>query len=268
METNRTLRKFWLDLEKARQAALLLDYDGTLAPFTVVREQAFPYTGIPEMLTSIACDTRTRQVIITGRAIDDLLPLLNLEPRPEIWGCHGWERLDAEGKRTVFDLPENAAAGLKEARDILVKKGLESACEVKPASVALHWRGLDDGKIGQMQRLANQCWQPIVEEFGLELHRFNGGLELRPPGKDKGTAVNTILKTIDKGVPVAFLGDDQTDEDGFAAIKERGLAILVSRERRQTGAHLQISPPAGLINFFSTWHEKAPRKQTDYEEKE
>jgi trehalose-phosphatase len=261
MKTNQQrLRNFWCQLERARDAALLLDYDGTLAPFTLVREQAFPYSGIPELLTVIRDETRTRLIIISGRAIADLVPLLGLEPLPEIWGCHGWEWHDSEGKRTLFRLPEGAAVGLRQARDVLVREGVESACEVKPASVALHWRGLDAEKIQQLQGLADEFWLPIAEASGLEVHPFNGGLELRPPGRDKGSAVKEILQTIEADVPVAFLGDDLTDEDGFSAIRDRGLAVLVNREARQTAAHVQFEPPQGLISFFAAWREKAPRK--------
>ncbi len=260
MQINQTLRNFWHQLGQAREAALLLDYDGTLAPFTVVREQAFPYSGVPELLSAVRRETRTRLIIVTGRAIDDLLPLLGLDPLPEIWGCHGWEWLDDSGERVLFDLPEKVAAGLMAAREALQQNGLQTYSEVKPASVALHWRGMGKRKVEELQRLAHENWGPIADRYGLEVHPFNGGLELRAPGRDKGTAVRKILETVKADVPAAFLGDDLTDEDGFAAIKGRGIAVLVNDECRQTGADLQIDPPEGLISFLSAWHEKAPRK--------
>ena len=54
-------------LEDARGALLMLDYDGTLAPFRVDPAQARPYPGIAETLDAIMQEGSTRVVVITGR---------------------------------------------------------------------------------------------------------------------------------------------------------------------------------------------------------
>src|SRR5215468_598001 len=62
-------------LEKVRTAhsrALLLDYDGTLAPFTPDRDRAFPYREIPELISEIMRH-QTRVVLISGRPATELL---------------------------------------------------------------------------------------------------------------------------------------------------------------------------------------------------
>ncbi len=260
MQTNLTLRKFWHQLETADEAVLLLDYDGTLAPFTVVRDQALPYTGVLELLADIERNTRTRLIIITGRAINDLLPLLNLQLQPEVWGCHGWEWLDAKGNRILFELPGPATVGLEEAQDLMQEMGLLAMSEVKPVSVAVHWRGLDEGNIEALSQKTRNLWEPIAKKYQLEIHPFSGGLELRVPGKNKGTAISTILQDIEAGIPIAFLGDDLTDEDGFDAIGGRGIGILVNSECRESKADHRVEPPQGLINFLLTWRDKAPQK--------
>jgi trehalose-phosphatase len=43
-------------------------------------------------------------------------------------------------------------------------------------------------------------------------------------------------------VPV-FIGDDVTDEDGFRAIRNSGIAIAVGQEDRQTEAHYALRDP-------------------------
>ena len=260
MKTNLVLDQFWRHLSAAKKAVLLLDYDGTLAPFRVARDRAFPYPGIRELLRSIRGDTQTRLVIISGRAVDDLLPLLALDPHPEIWGCHGWERLAADGGRPALELPKRAAAGLRKARLGLEGQGFDSLCEIKPASLALHWRGLPDRKIGELRERVDEHWLPIAAAYGLDIHAFNGGLELRCPGRNKGTALNTILEESEAGQPIAFLGDDRTDEDGFEALKGRGLGILVNSVPRQTRADLTITPPDDLLDFLATWRDRAPEK--------
>lgn len=267
MHKNRQLDQFWQHLSAARGAVLLLDYDGTLAPFRVARDQAIPYPGVREILTAIRRDTATRLVIISGRAIDDLLPLLGLDPPPEVWGCHGWERLDALGRRIPVALPEPAVAGLREAGRWLDQAGLAGCCETKPASLALHWRGLPETEVESLRLRTISGWQPIAARAGLEVHPFNGGLELRCPGRSKATAVQTILAELEDDWPIAFLGDDLTDEDGFAALADRGLAVLVREAARATHAGLRLKPPEELIDFLSAWREHAPGKARDPQRK-
>ncbi|MDT8440653.1 MAG: trehalose-phosphatase [Desulfuromonadales bacterium] len=248
---------FWQSLSRADRPVLLLDYDGTLAPFRVERDQAVPYPGIRRLLDAIRRTTRTRLVIISGRAIDDLLPLLGLQPPPEIWGCHGWERLRADGRRTAVELPATARTGLVAAGHWLSEQGLAGHAEHKPASVALHWRGLDAAGQNRLRRLAEAGWQPLAERYLLQLHRFDGGLELRCPGRDKGSAIATILSESPADALAVFLGDDLTDEDGFRALEEHGAGILVRREPRPTAARYRLCPPEELVAFLQIWRERA-----------
>src|SRR5215472_16009868 len=86
------LDRFFAGLGRARKRELLLDYDGTLAPFRVARDQATPYPGVREILGAMQRSGHTRLVVISGRAIADLEPLLGLDLPLELWGSHGWER--------------------------------------------------------------------------------------------------------------------------------------------------------------------------------
>src|SRR6266700_6495154 len=90
-------------LERVRRAtsrALLLDYDGTLAPFTLDRTRAFPYREIPELIAQIMRH-QTRVVLVSGRPATELLFLSGIHPHPEIWGSHGTERLHPDGSYEV-----------------------------------------------------------------------------------------------------------------------------------------------------------------------
>ena len=94
---------FFHGLRNAGQCALLLDYDGTLAPFHVQPEGAIPYPGVREVLNRILAQGRTRIVIVTGRTLADLIPLLALNRAVEVWGEHGGERAYPEGDRERAD---------------------------------------------------------------------------------------------------------------------------------------------------------------------
>jgi trehalose-6-phosphatase len=52
-QTSCSLETFWQQLQTAPQKVLLLDYDGTLAPFHLERNKAFPYPGVREILEKI-----------------------------------------------------------------------------------------------------------------------------------------------------------------------------------------------------------------------
>ena len=51
----------------AASRVLMLDYDGTLAPFQPRPERALPYPGVREALASLIEAAGTRIVIISGR---------------------------------------------------------------------------------------------------------------------------------------------------------------------------------------------------------
>jgi trehalose-phosphatase len=84
---------------------------------------------------------------------------------------------------------------------------------------------------------------------------FDAGLELRA-GRNKGGAVEAILAESDSGGPVAYLGDDLSDEAAFSAVNAigpRGLSVLVRRKYRETDAQIWLRPPADLVEFLVRW---------------
>ena len=234
-------------------SALLLDYDGTLAPFCLNRQQALPYPGMTELLQEIIVNGRTRVVIVTGRNAHEVIPLLAIHPSLEIWGCHGLERLRPDGTRETPRVEEPVMHALADADRWLRYQGLHNRAEFKTGAVAIHWRGLDEATAAEIRGQVLLGWFPIAQSTPMELLEFDGGIEMRMPGRDKGDAVRTILDEIGPEVPVAYLGDDLTDERAFLALGSRGLSVLVRPEWRTTAAALWIRPPEGLREFLTRW---------------
>jgi trehalose-phosphatase len=256
------LERFFVALGRAKTRALLLDYDGTLAPFQIERDRATPYPGVRKLLRAIQRAGHTRLVVVSGRALADLEPLLGLDPAPELWGAHGWERQLPGGARQLVALEPAAARGLEEAQALALASGLAERCERKPTSLALHWRGLPASEAEELRVWARRNWEMPGQRAGLVAHDFDGGIELRAPGRDKGHAVRTILGELGEAAVVAYLGDDRTDEDAFAAIKGRGLAALVRAEQRPTLADIRLRPPDELLVFLRRWHETCLEPRT------
>ena len=234
-------------------ALLLLDYDGTLAPFQKDRDKAVPYPGVAGALKALLEAGRTRLVIVSGRSVHDLPRLLDLDPLPEIWGNHGWERKLPDGSYSIADLSPEARQGLDEAHAAALEAGAADHCERKPASIALHWRGVDPVEAESYKPVTVDRWTAISQKSGLDLHSFDGGVELRVPGRDKGFAVRSLLAEMGAETPTAYLGDDATDEDAFAAVGSAGISVLVRPEYRDTGADVWLRPPEELLAFLNRW---------------
>jgi len=248
-----SLETFWKQLQTASQKVLLLDYDGTLAPFQLKRNKAFPYPGVREILEKIQAFAKTRIIIVSGRAVDDLLPLLGLKHLPELWGSHGFERQLPDGTRLVQEIDVNCFHNLARAFNWMKEHGYEADCEKKPSSLAFHWRGIENGRRQQLEKTVRNAWSPLTKGIDLEVHSFDGGLELRCAGFHKGEAVRQVLAECGQNVSVAYLGDDLTDEDAFKALKGKGLSVLVRETYRDTLADYWLQPPADLIHFLQNW---------------
>jgi trehalose 6-phosphate phosphatase len=252
-EVQSQLTTFLQTVAEASQAALLLDYDGTLAPFRARRDQAYPYPGVGPLLQGIVSNGRTRVVVISGRDPTDVLPLLNIHPRPEVWGVHGLQRLKTDGSMKMPRLDTRALDGLSDADRWLGYQQLRHAAEFKAGSVAVHWRGLSETGVEDLRARVLLGWRRIAEDSGLDLLEFDGGLEIRASDSDKGDAVRMLLNEISPHAPVAYLGDDITDESAFRAIRDRGISVLVRPTWRRTAAQLWLKPPDELLDFLGQW---------------
>jgi len=244
---------FFVCLSQARKSTLLLDYDGTLAPLRPERNCAFPYAPVPQLLEGIASAGCTRIVLISGRPAREIPPLLGLKKHPEIWGSHGMERLLPNGEYKAVKLDARLSAAFATASAGLEREGLGSRMEWKPGSLAIHWRGLPQPEVGEIWTTALRILQPVAFSNGLLLSNFDGGVEMRVKNPNKGDAVQAILKGNGSHVPVAYLGDDTTDEDAFACVNPLGLTALVRDVYRPTTAQIWLRPPEELLAFLSQW---------------
>ncbi len=238
---------------RAPRSLLMLDYDGTLAPFRKQREQAFPYAGVSEVLEKIARNGRTRVVIISGRDAEEIVPLLRIEPRLEVWGLHGAQRLKPNGAAELRQLDLHTGKALAAAEEWLRYQRLQHVGEFKKGSIAVHWRGLEESEKSDIRKRALLGWTAVAERSSLDLLPFDGGIEIRSSAVDKGDAVGKIASEMEAGIPAAYLGDDITDEPAFEAMSGRGLSILVRPRWRETAARLWLQPPDEVLDLLRRW---------------
>ena len=255
------LETFFGRVRSAAARVLMLDYDGTLAPFRINPAEAAPYPGVIPLLDEIQQAGHTRVVMVSGRWTKDLVPLLGLKRAPEIWGSHGWERLQPHGEYNVGRITPSALEVLVTADEWIEEiEALGGRCERKPAALAFHWRGLDNARIAGIRDKVFEKWKELGYINGLAWHDFDGGIELRVAGHDKGDVVRTLVAEAGPGAVFAYLGDDLTDEPAFKAMPDTGAAILVRPQFRSTVASLWIRPPEELLDFLARWHQEAGGK--------
>ena len=231
----------------------MLDYDGTLAPFSEDRLKTVAYPGVEERLTVLSELSRVHLVLVSGRPARELRALLPPGLKAAIWGSHGREQLLPDGSYKLFALDSVQQATLQHVAREMTTLGLPEMLELKPSSLAIHWRSFEPDVQEQIRSRALAVYEELGGAGRLHLLPFDGGMELRSNDRTKGTAVRHILSQEPVNVPAAFLGDDLTDEDAFAALGNRGISILVRTAVRRSCAHYWLQPPHDLLAFLDQW---------------
>jgi trehalose-phosphatase len=248
------LAPFLARVAEAKRRALLLDYDGTLAPITSDRRHAEPYASVRAALMSLAAPPNPTAVwIVSGRGVCELARLARLDHYADLWGSHGLERRTRQGCWVGPAPARDVAAFLDEVNAFLCRSGAASLTERKLYGLAIHRRGVERAVYERARGEIERRFAPPAAARGLDLLPFDGGVELRPRGVHKGLVVERAFADLGNDAAVAYLGDDQTDEDAFAAIRGRGLPVLVRSEPRETLAGVWLRPPAEVLAFLEDW---------------
>ena len=199
--------------------AFFLDIDGTLLDIADTPESVSADPWLIGVIRRLYDVTGGALALISGRPVVEVDRLF-APVRLPIAGQHGAERRDAAGgmhyhfqcarqlndlRRCVLDWAANAPGLLTE------DKGM---------SIAVHYRQAPHLAAAVQQKLL-ECLQRSDDTFRLQEGKMV--LELKPAGKDKGTAIREFMDEapFSGRIPV-FVGDDATDEHGFTAVNELG----------------------------------------------
>ena len=246
---------FFARLSEARRRALLVDYDGTLAPFAVDRRHAEPYPGMRSALVELALAPRPTAVwIVSGRGVGDLARLARLDHVADLWGSHGLERRTRQGCWAGPAPDRRASSFLDGVCGFLAEHGAAALTERKLHGIAIHHRGADPAIYEAAREALESRFAPEGRVHDLELLPFDGGLELRPRAFHKGQVVDRAFAELGADAAIAYLGDDRTDEDAFVSLRGRGLPVLVRSEPRETAAAAWLQPPGEVLEFLRDWN--------------
>ncbi|GAB2782320.1 trehalose-phosphatase [Halomonas shantousis] len=227
--------------------ALFLDLDGTLSPLMAKPTDVVLEMHLLELLSSLHEQLNGALAIVSGRSIENLSQLLSPLELP-LAGQHGAERHDSVNG---YSLNEPDHDTLKKAREEL-SRFLEAhpdlELEDKGASLALHYRNAPD-KLEVIERQLQHLRSTLGET--LTMHGGKFVFELRTTSCNKGEAIHQFMKEAPfaSRTPV-FIGDDLTDEDGFAAVNALdGYSIKVGEG--DTRAMYRLKDPEAVEAWLS-----------------
>ncbi|HUF35098.1 MAG TPA: bifunctional alpha,alpha-trehalose-phosphate synthase (UDP-forming)/trehalose-phosphatase [Gemmatimonadales bacterium] len=215
-------------LEETDALLLLLDYDGTLVPFTPTPELARPDGSLLELLRSLAARLDTEVHVVSGRAREALeqwlgsLPIW-LHAEHGFWSREPWGREWVPAAEVGGGWREPVLAILRET----TARTPGSLIEAKAVALAWHYR-LADHETGA--RRANELrlhLNQLLSNQPVEILAGNRVLEIRPHGIHKGRIVPPLPPERLAHTTVLAIGDDRTDEDLFAALPPEAISIRV-----------------------------------------
>lgn len=229
---------------------VFLDFDGTLAP--IVNDPA--RARMPQSTRSAvrALVERCPVAIVSGRSAIDVRDLVGL-PGVVYSGSHGQEINFPDGTR--FEYPESVEhlGALDKAERVLGEElaGLGGIwVERKPFAIAVHTRMAES--IEAVEK-AGQVAEKVAHAQSLLYHTGKEVFEMRPNvAWNKGKAITYLLGFFNGGVPV-FIGDDETDEDGFAAVRRHnGVSIVVEKSNdRLSAADYRLNDTYEVTSFLT-----------------
>lgn len=230
--------------------AIFLDFDGTLAPIVEDPRHVKLSDSVISTLRSLSglCTLG----LISGRDRMDLQERVGIDGLLYA-GNHG---LDIAGPGYEKSLPEAEAAvpQIERATERL-REALETIpgaiIERKRFGVAVHFRQVrSDVERQQIKRVVDT----VLADTELRMREGKQVLELEPAvAWDKGDAVEWFLETTELDadhVLVIYIGDDETDEDVFAALAGRGVSIVVDEKLSNSLADYRLADPDEVAHFL------------------
>lgn len=230
-----------------REWAYFLDFDGTLLDLAATPEAIRVDAALPALLGALQRACSGAVALVSGRALSDLDLRLGLPALPKA-GQHGLERRDACGRLRVHAAPLPARRAIEAALAPLVERHSGLLLEDKGLTLAVHYRQAPE-LAACVRRLLRRCVAQAGE--GLVVQEGKCVVEVKPVGVDKGTAVAEYLaESPFAGRRPVFIGDDRSDENGFAAVNARdGISIGVGAG--DFGARFRLADVAAVRAWLS-----------------
>jgi len=225
-------------------AALFLDFDGTLVELAEAPDRIQVPAALPDLLERVSERLGGRVAIVSGRSLADLERHLSCTGFA-VSGSHGLELRMPDGRSLSAPAPDEMdSVRAAVARFAAERPGL--LVEDKPSAIAVHFRRAPERGAEVAAFLSS-----LASRAGLGLQHGKMVTELRPHGADKGDALRTLMAEPPfAGARPLFVGDDLTDEDGFAAAASLGGAGVLVGAPRASAARWLLPDVAAVAHWL------------------
>lgn len=207
-------------------AAIVFDFDGTLAPIVTNREEARMRRRTSSLLTRVC--SLYPCAVVSGRSRSDTLVRLDGAPVAMVYGSHGLEPGRSLGKY------RRRMGALLRVLDAQLSSSPGIEFEDKGYSLAVHFRGTPN------RRTARQRILDVLEPHAAAIRLVHGKCVINVLPIDaphKGDAVDAIQKQF-RATHVLYVGDDVTDEDAFRyAAAANWITVRVGRSRDSAASY-------------------------------
>lgn len=211
------MKQFLPDLEAG--CAFFLDVDGTLLEIAETPSGVKVDPDLTDLIRRLHACADGAVALISGRRVEDVDALFP-DLRLPLAGQHGLERRDPDG-RCHSHAPEGVDWPWLKA---LVKGTFDETdgllIEDKGLTLAVHYRQkpvMEEAVTHALRHLVTDAGAAVVLQPGKCV------LEVKPAGRDKGTAIAEFMEEPPfRGRRPVFIGDDVTDEYGFRMVNDLG----------------------------------------------
>ena len=237
-------------LRERRRVLVFLDFDGTLTPIVDFPNQAVMLPEIRVTLKRLSEMSTFSITIVSGRALSDIRARVGMANLTYA-GNHGLEIcgeglhfVEPEAVQRIKILGEFSRRLRERLRHI---PGVE--VENKVLTTSVHFRRAERGSLDEIRKTVH-----AELAFSERIFRVTRGLqviEIRPRVDwNKGTAVRWIQQVSGSANTLSlYVGDDDTDEDAFAALPE-GVTVRVGHAKG-TAARYYLDDQRSVTHFLS-----------------
>ncbi|KND57948.1 Trehalose-6-phosphate phosphatase [Candidatus Paraburkholderia schumanniana] len=207
------------------ETAFFFDFDGTLVELASTPDSIFVPRSVPDILAALRRATNGAVAVVSGRGIDNIDSFLQMSDLP-VAGMHGAERRNSNGDVQRIGFNDARLLRMEHKLEQVVSAHPGMLLEIKGAALALHYRNAPD-----RERTARVATERLVQQYedAYVLQPGKMVYEIKPKDVDKGRAIRAYMgEPPFTGRRPVFIGDDLTDEKGFAVVNEfDGLSVKI-----------------------------------------
>ncbi|MFK7957177.1 MAG: trehalose-phosphatase [Lysobacterales bacterium] len=241
-------------IPKLTEMALFLDVDGTLLGFQEQPDDVNSSASLTDLLRRLCNQLEGALALVSGRPLDELDRIF----APEVFtaaGGHGSQLRLLGGDISSND--QHYPDASFERLDSAIKCYPGAFVERKSHGAALHYRACPENA-DKVHAIAADEQTRLGDEFTLLAGKMV--YEILPATINKGRAVERLMNNAPfAGRRPVFLGDDVTDEFGFAAVNAQGgLSIRVGPKNDQTRAMECLDSVTAVHEWLASLLETRP----------